>query len=293
MTVDLDLYFTRLGWDGDRAPTLQALRSLHHAHVLGIPFENLDVVAGRAPSLDLDDLQAKLAGSRRGGYCFEHNSLFAAVLDRLGFTVTRLTGRVRYGARPGEQRPRTHMVLAVEIPGVPGRYLADVGYGVTGALLEPLPMIPGQVREGAGRRHRLVVEEPGSPSPVWVMQALKSDGWEDQTAFTLDPAPAPDLNVANWYTATHPRSPFHHLYVQRTLPPATTCCSTAPPSPAPPPTPPRPGTRSAPPRSWPASWRPSSASPRRPTSTPGPPSSPSHADRACGGASGAGAEQVV
>ncbi len=110
------------------------------------------------------------------------------------------------------------MVLAVEIPGVPGRYLADVGYGVTGALLEPLPMIPGQVREGAGRRHRLVVEEPGSPSPVWVMQALKSDGWEDQTAFTLDPAPAPDLNVANWYTATHPRSPFHHLYVQRTLP---------------------------------------------------------------------------
>ncbi|MEU6235154.1 arylamine N-acetyltransferase [Kitasatospora sp. NPDC047058] len=217
MTIDLEKYFARIGWDGDRTPTLATLRSLHYAHVLGIPFENLDVVAGEVPSLDIPDLQAKLVESSRGGYCFEQNSLFAAVLEQLGFGVTRLSGRVRFGARPGEERPRTHMVLAVEVPGAPGRYLADVGYGGLGALLEPLPMIPGQVREGAGRRHRLLVEEPDGPAPVWVMQALKGDTWEDQTAFTLDRTPAVDLKMGNWYVATHPRSPFQRLYVQRTL----------------------------------------------------------------------------
>ncbi|WP_282206799.1 arylamine N-acetyltransferase family protein [Kitasatospora fiedleri] len=217
MTVDLDKYFTRIAWDGDRAPTLATLRSLHRAHVLGIPFENLDVVIGEVPSLDLRDLQAKLVESARGGYCFEHNSLFAAVLERLGFAVRRLTGRVRAGARPWEERPRTHMVLAVEIPGVPGRYLADVGYGNTGALLEPLPMVPGQEHETAGRRHRLVLEEADGPAPIWVVQVRGSGGWQDQTAFTMDRVPVADLVLGNWFTATYPRSPFHRLYVQRTL----------------------------------------------------------------------------
>ncbi|WP_406194379.1 arylamine N-acetyltransferase [Kitasatospora sp. NBC_01560] len=218
MTVDLEKYFARVGWDGEREPTLATLRSLHLAHLLSIPFENIDVVLGTVPSLDLADLQGKLVENSRGGYCFEHNSLFAAVLEELGFGVTRLTGRVRFGARPGEERPRTHMVLAVDVPGTPGRYLADVGYGAVGGLLEPLPMVPEEVGEGAGRRHRLVLEEAESPSPVWVLQARTDDSWVDQTAFTLDRAPVADLKMANWYVATSPRSPFHRLFAQRTLP---------------------------------------------------------------------------
>ncbi|MFI6449362.1 arylamine N-acetyltransferase [Kitasatospora sp. NPDC050543] len=216
MTVDLEKYFARIGWDGEPTPTSTTLRSLHHAHVLGLPFENIDVVVGSVPSLDITDLQAKLVEGSRGGYCFEHNTLFAAVLDQLGFEVTRLTGRVRAGARPGEVRPRTHMVLAVRVPGEPGRNLADVGYGSLGALLEPLPMIPDQVREGAGRHHRLMVEAAEGPAPRWVLQARTGDDWEDQSAFTLDPVPTPDIAVANWYVATHPRSPFRRPYVQRT-----------------------------------------------------------------------------
>ncbi|MFJ9951923.1 arylamine N-acetyltransferase [Kitasatospora sp. NPDC091207] len=218
MTVDLEKYFARIGWEGEPAPTVENLRSLHRAHVLGIPFENLDVVTGSVPSLDLADLQAKLIDSSRGGYCFEHSSLFAAVLDQLGFEVTRLTGRVRLGARPGEVRPRTHMVLAVQVPGEPGRFLVDVGYGSRTALLEPLPMIPDLVREGAGRTHRLVVEEADSPAPRWVLQARTGEGWEDQHVFTLDPVPAPDLTMSNWFVATYPRSPFHRFYIQRTRP---------------------------------------------------------------------------
>ncbi|MEK2494208.1 arylamine N-acetyltransferase [Kitasatospora purpeofusca] len=228
MSVDLDKYFARIGWDGGRAPTLDTLRSLQHAHVLGIPFENIDVVVGTVPSLDLSDLEAKLVAGSRGGYCFEQNTLFADVLEQLGYGVTRYTGRVRVGARPGEIRPRTHLVLGIEVPGgieAPGggpqgsggRYLVDVGFGSTDALLEPLPMFPGLVREGRGRRHRLVLEEADGPAPVWVLQAARSeDAWTELVAFTLDAAPLPDIGVANWHVSTHPRSPFRRLFVQRT-----------------------------------------------------------------------------
>ncbi|MDY0816392.1 arylamine N-acetyltransferase family protein [Kitasatospora purpeofusca] len=229
MSVDLDKYFARIGWDGGRAPTLDTLRSLQHAHVLGIPFENIDVVVGTVPSLDLADLEAKLVAGSRGGYCFEQNTLFAGVLEQLGYGVTRYTGRVRVGARPGEIRPRTHLVLGIEVPGgseVPGggevqgggevRYLVDVGFGSTDALLEPLPMLPGLVREGRGRRHRLVVEDADGPAPVWVLQAGSGDAWTELVSFTLDAAPPPDIGVANWHVATHPRSPFRRLFVQRT-----------------------------------------------------------------------------
>ncbi|MEV6972632.1 arylamine N-acetyltransferase [Kitasatospora sp. NPDC093806] len=219
MSVDLDKYFARIGWGGERGPTLGTLRGLQHAHVLGIPFENLDVVVGAVPSLELADLEAKLVLGSRGGYCFEHNTLFADVLEQLGFGVTRLTGRVRVGARPGEVRPRTHLVLAVRVPGSDGvPHLVDVGFGSPDALLEPLPMIPGVVREGRGRRHRLVVEEPDGPAPVRVLQAWSGGGWLDLVAFTLAPTLAIDIKVANWYVATHPRSPFRRLFVQRTLP---------------------------------------------------------------------------
>ncbi|MFF2352432.1 arylamine N-acetyltransferase [Kitasatospora sp. NPDC058115] len=219
MSVDLDKYFARIGWDGGRAPTLATLRALQYAHVLAVPFENVDVVVGTVPSLEVADLEAKLVTGGRGGYCFEHNTLFAAVLEQLGYDVVRHTGRVRAGARPGEVRPRTHLVLVVRVPGEgEGRHLVDVGFGSADALLEPLPLVPGPVRDGRGRRHRLVLEETDGPVQVWVLQIRRGDAWRELVAFTLDPAPAPDIGMANWHVATHPRSPFRRLFVQRTLP---------------------------------------------------------------------------
>ncbi|MFE7561988.1 arylamine N-acetyltransferase [Kitasatospora sp. NPDC057500] len=219
MGVDLDEYFARIGWDGERAATVATLRGLQHAHVLAVPFENIDVMAGTVPSLDVADLEAKIVTGARGGYCFEQNTLFAAVLEQLGYDVARHTGRVRAGARPGEVRPRTHLVLSVRVPGAGGtRQLADVGFGSVDALLEPLPMVPGLAREARGRRHRLVLEEADGPVPVWVLQIRSDDGWRELVSFTRDPAPAPDIGIANWYVATHPRSRFRRLFVQRTLP---------------------------------------------------------------------------
>jgi N-hydroxyarylamine O-acetyltransferase len=100
--LDLDAYLERIAYAGSLAADADTLRGLHRAHAATIPFENLDIVLGRTIELDLDSVQDKLVGRRRGGYCFKHNLLFAAVLERVGYAVTRLAARVQYTAtHPG------------------------------------------------------------------------------------------------------------------------------------------------------------------------------------------------
>ncbi|MFD3532851.1 arylamine N-acetyltransferase [Streptomyces sp. NPDC058664] len=217
---DLDAYLARVGWTGERRADAATLRSLHRAHMHGIPFENLDPIGGSAPSLALADLEAKLVGGGRGGYCYEHNTLFSAVLEAFGFGVTRLCARVVLGAR-GAIRPRTHMLLLVDVPGEPVPYVADVGFGASGALLEAVPLVADTEFRDAPRRHRLVHEPHRGPLELWVLQAYEDEAWTDQYAFTVEPYEAPDFEVINWHVATNPRSPFSHLlYVQRTTPDA-------------------------------------------------------------------------
>ncbi|WP_460066551.1 arylamine N-acetyltransferase family protein [Streptomyces sp. YKOK-I1] len=204
---DLDAYCERIGHRGGRGADAGTLRALHHAHVRAFPFENLDPVRGVVPSLAPADLMAKLVRGRRGGYCFEQNTLFAEVLTALGFRVTRLAARVVLGAARAEDRPMTHMALLVEAPGDPRPRLADVGFGAPGAPLEPLPLAPGE-HSGAGRRHRLVRVPSDGPLEPWSLEFRTADVWQAQYVFTLAPFARPDFEVANWYVATHPRSPF-------------------------------------------------------------------------------------
>ncbi|WAZ23290.1 arylamine N-acetyltransferase [Streptomyces cinnabarinus] len=214
---DLDAYLGRIGWEGERRADLATLRGVHLAHSRAIPFENLDAFGGTAPSLELGDLMAKLVhGRRRGGYCYEHNTLFRTVLEALGFRVTGLAARVVLGAERAESRPRTHMTLLVHVPGDPQPYLADVGFGSIGALLEPVPLTADVEFRHAGRRHRLVHAPHHGPLELWVLQAHDGKDWEQQYAFTLDPFERPDYEVFNWHVGANPRSPFtQNRYVQR------------------------------------------------------------------------------
>ncbi|MCX5332358.1 arylamine N-acetyltransferase [Streptomyces sp. NBC_00140] len=218
---DLDAYLGRIGWEGERVADAATLRAVHLAHSRAIPFENLDAVNGTAPSLEPGDLLDKLVRGRRGGYCYEQNTLLLHALEALGFGVTRLSARVQVGADGLEVRPRTHMTLLVEVAGETRPYLADVGFGAVGALLEPVPLVAGEEFEGAGRRHRLVRVSHRGPLDLWVLEAFEQGpawegGWRRQYAFTLDPSERPDFEVFNWFVATNPRSPFtQRLYVQR------------------------------------------------------------------------------
>jgi N-hydroxyarylamine O-acetyltransferase len=208
--LDLDGYFRRIGYDGPPGgPSLTLLTELHEAHVAAVPFENLDILLGRPIRLDLPSLQSKLITSRRGGYCFEHNTLFQAVLERLGFTVTPLAARVRVGV--DGIRPRTHMLLRVDLP--EGPFLADVGFGGEGPI-HPLPLVVGhETRVGiAGCRLR-------REGDLWVLEGNATGEWTDLHAFTLERHYAVDYEMANYFTSTHPRSAFvQNLVVQRSWP---------------------------------------------------------------------------
>ncbi len=196
---DIAAYCARIGYDGALAPTRVVLDALHLAHATSIPFENVDVVLGRPIRLDLESVQAKLVAGGRGGYCFEHNTLFAAALEVAGFDVHRLAARVRIGA--SVVRPRTHMLLAVEIDGV--IVIADVGFGADGLLL-PVPLASTNPTRQFAWTYRVTAEGSG----VHVMQAFTDGGWRDLYAFTLEPQFAVDFELANWYTSTHPQSRF-------------------------------------------------------------------------------------
>jgi N-hydroxyarylamine O-acetyltransferase len=197
---DLDAYLGRIGYAGPLHPTAAVLEGLHLAHATHIPFENLDILLGRPIRLDLESLHAKLVGAKRGGYCFEQNTLFAAVLEKIGYPVTRLAARVRLGAR--RISPRTHMLLRVEAD--EAVWIADVGFGGEG-LLKPLPLVAGEIARQCAWSFRLVEE-----GNLWVLQGLQRGTWQDQYAFTLEPNYEADFEVANHYTSTYPSSHFVH-----------------------------------------------------------------------------------
>jgi N-hydroxyarylamine O-acetyltransferase len=193
--ADLHAYLTRIGLEG--TPTLA---DLHQAHATSIPFENLDPANGTPNSLELSDLEDKLVRRRRGGYCFEQNLLFKAAIETLGIgRVEPMLARVRMGNR-GELRPRTHLVLRVTTDD--GLWHADVGFGSDG-LLRPIPFGPGPEVEQSGWRYRVVDD-----GPDLVLQLWWDGAWVDLYAFVPEEAPRIDIEVSNWYTCTHPISPF-------------------------------------------------------------------------------------
>ncbi|KMS86818.1 arylamine N-acetyltransferase family protein [Prauserella rugosa] len=192
--LDLEAYLARIGGSAE-PPSALALGGLHEAHVQAIPFENVDPFSGRPPSLDLGDIQAKLVGRSRGGYCYEHSLLFAAALERLGYDVVRLTARVQ----PHRNGPKSHMNLIVAVDGA--RYLADVGFGAS--VLRPMPLEHGIVVDQAGWPTRLLHGDGG-----WTLEKYTAHGWEPQYAFDETPQRPVDYEVFNHYVATHPKSPF-------------------------------------------------------------------------------------
>jgi N-hydroxyarylamine O-acetyltransferase len=208
--LDVGGYLARVGYGGPTEATEEVLRRLHRAHVGAIPFENLDIVLGREIRVDLPSIQEKLLRRSRGGYCFEHNLLFAALLERLGFAVARLAGRVRMGNT--RILPSTHMTLNVLAGGE--TWLADVGFGGEG-LLEPVPLADGATSKQDGRVYGLVRETEHE----WVLRSSRPDGWIDLYSFTLEPRHHADYFVANYYTSTHPRSPFTRRMVVQIVTP--------------------------------------------------------------------------
>ncbi|MFC4960302.1 arylamine N-acetyltransferase [Streptomyces mauvecolor] len=220
--LDLDAYLAHLGYEGDRTPTLATLRALHRAHVLSVRWENLEAVLRKSRPLDVPSVQVKMIGNPRGGTCFEHVTLYAAALERLGFEFFVVQGRVELGS--GRIRPESHAMAIVELEGK--RWLSDVGFGTS-----PLELIEltdaTDVSDGVWE-YRLRRQEVSPGEEGWALYQpaagregveTTSDGWMIRHTFTLHRQYPVDLLVANHFGASSPRSAFSdRVFLQRLYP---------------------------------------------------------------------------
>jgi len=206
--LDLDAYCERIGFAGVIRPEFDALAALVRAHMASIPFENLDVLLGRPVRLDLGSLQAKLVRARRGGYCFEHSTLLAAVLERVGFRPLRHSARVTM-ASPRTDAPRTHMFLTVPLD--EGTFVVDAGFGSLAPAF-PVPLIDGDETRADETTHWMARD-----GDLWVLRARSGGKTVDGWVSTLEHDNPVDFEMANHYVATHPASPFVNRILMRAL----------------------------------------------------------------------------
>ena len=190
--MDIAAYFDRIRYTGPVAPGATTLRALHRHHMLTVPFENLDIGLRRKIVLDPDRFVEKVVKHRRGGFCYELNGAFAALLTSLGFRVELLSARVadRNGVLG---REFDHLALYVEggdarsrLTGVEHRpieesWLADVGFGDN--FLEPLRFVNGLEQQDPAGRFRLV-----QARERWRLERRNEEGdWRLSYDFSLKP----------------------------------------------------------------------------------------------------------
>jgi N-hydroxyarylamine O-acetyltransferase len=197
--VNVQAYLDRIGYRGSLAPTPATLRALHVAHLQAVPFENLSIHAGQPIVLTEEALFEKIVTRRRGGFCYELNGLFAALLRTLGFAVDLLAAGVARAG--GAYSPDfDHVALAVSLA---ERWLVDVGFG--DSFREPLRLdARGEQPEG-DRAYR--VDEDG-PRLILLQRESAEGVWELQFRFTLQPRTLADCEEMCLYHQTSPQSHF-------------------------------------------------------------------------------------
>ena len=207
--TNLALYLQRLGFDTPPAPTLETLRQLQLRHTGAFPFENLTTLMGEPVLIDLPSIEQKVLHEGRGGYCYELNHLFLALLQTLGFDARGITGRVVMGQPEGAWTARTHRLSLVTLDGV--RYITDVGFG---GMVPTAPLMLDTEAEQF-TPHETYRIEPHADG--YTLRANVGDEWRAMYIFDLQRQEDIDYTLGNWYVSTHPESSFvKQLMVART-----------------------------------------------------------------------------
>ncbi|CAK6958817.1 arylamine N-acetyltransferase%2C pineal gland isozyme NAT-10-like isoform X2 [Scomber scombrus] len=217
--MNLEEYFKRIGFHGSYdKPDLATLQLIHKQHVMSIPFENLSIHCGERNIMDLDAIFNKIVRSNRGGWCFENNSLFGWVLREMGYNTTTLGSRVFSSIINDFGLRESHLIHKIIIDGK--AYIADVSFGVSCQILEPLELISGKDQPQAAGVFRLIDQEG-----VWVLEktgrkpevlnpdfATSSLVNKKETfpiyCFTVKPRQAEDFFEINHILQTDPSSLF-------------------------------------------------------------------------------------
>lgn len=198
--LNVSAYLDRIGYLGQIDPSAETLRGLHLAHMLAVPFENLDIHLGRLIACDEARFLHKIIDERRGGFCYELNGAFAALLRALGFKVTLLSARVTLPDGSGAGPEFDHLTLRVDVH-EDEPWLADVGFGDN--FLEPLRLVSKRKQPQAGHVYRLMEEED-----VFHLESRTKDQWKKQYLFTLQPRQLRDFGGMCRYHQTSPESHF-------------------------------------------------------------------------------------
>ena len=195
--MDVKSYVERINYQGSTDPTPETLCALHRAHLLAVPFENLDIPLKRPIVLDKELLFDKIVNRRRGGFCYELNGLFSALLREMGFNVQRLSARVA-NAEGEFGMEFDHMTLLVQFE---ERFLADVGFGES--FIEPLRLDERGEQVQQRGRYR-ISQDHEHLTYLW----QEKPGWRAQYMFTLQPYSLVDFQDACDWTRTSPLSSF-------------------------------------------------------------------------------------
>ena len=196
--MDVAAYLARIAYAGAVRPDAKTLRDLHRAHLYSVPFENLDISLGRQIRCEEARFLHKVVNLRRGGFCYELNGAFAALLRALGYRVSLLSARVT--REDGSASPEfDHLALLVELD---EPWLADVGFG--DSFLEPL-----------GPKKESEQEQPGGPfrivpvgNVMMVQRRLADQNWRTLYQFTLKPHALGDFEPRCQWQQTSPDSHF-------------------------------------------------------------------------------------
>ena len=196
--TDVQAYLDRIRHTGSTTPTFETLRTIHRAHMLVVPFENLDIALGRKIVVDEEAFLRKVVEQHRGGFCYELNGAFAALLRGLGFQVTLLSARV--ARSDGSESPEfDHLALRVDLN---EPRLSDVGFG--DSFLEPLAMALAREQSDDAGTFRVIEDY----SHLHVESEQRGHTWKRQYSFTLQPRRLDEFAGMCHYHQTSPDSHF-------------------------------------------------------------------------------------
>jgi N-hydroxyarylamine O-acetyltransferase len=202
--MNLDAYLARIGYRGPLAVDATTLDGLHRAHLLAVPFENLDIHWGRPITLDDARHYAKIVGERRGGFCYEQNALFGWALRTIGFRVELRSAAVHGDS--GWTRPAAHMMLRIDLD---EPWIADVGFGEN--FRAPKRLVDDLVQDEPPRAYRFERSEPADEAdgPMWTMSTRGFDGrWAPSYRFADVPRAIDHFDAMCRYQQTSPTSMF-------------------------------------------------------------------------------------
>lgn len=197
--MDTSLYLKRIGFDGPIANDYETLKKLQFCHMTAVPYENLDILAGISLKLDSESLYEKIVVARRGGYCFELNGAFGALLRGLGFDLTDCMARF---LKNETQIPmRRHRVLQVRC--ADGLFLCDVGVGMINPIY-PVSLNTEEVQEIGNEQYKITKDDFLGT----VLHQCFEGVWDRLFAFTDEPQLDIDFIMPSFYCEKHPDSPF-------------------------------------------------------------------------------------